>query len=290
MSEDNLDDGANDDGADDSGNEGNEGSDDSSEAWPETWRQDWAGENEKMAEHLSRYASPSAALTAGYSANLKISSGEYKSTTPFPEKGTDEEKTAWRNSSGIPETFDKYEVGREVDKGDQPVSDRFLEFAHGKNASPESVKTAIEWFYHDRDVVTADGFEEDAKVATEAEDVLRAEWGDEYRSNINRVEGLLDTAPEGVKDMVMNARVDGVLLKSIPGVQKFLIDMALQINPATTLVPGAGDNIAGAITDELGNLKKMMGNRNSDYWKGPKAEKNQERYKQLLEAQMKMKK
>ena len=275
-------------GNEEGSSEGNGESGDSN-TWPDTWREDWAGDNEKMSEHLSRYASPSAALTAGYSANLKRSSGEYKSSSPFPEKGSDEEKSTWGTNAGIPEEFNKYEIGRDVEDSDKAVIDRFLEFAHERHATPDSVKTAVEWFYHDRDIMAEEGSESDSRIATESEDSLRAEWGEEYRANVNRIDGFLDTG--GVKEKLLNARLeDGTLLKSSPDVLKFLIDVALQINPATTLVPGAGDNVLGAIGDEMDALKKLMGNKSSDYWQGPKAEKNQARYKELLEAQLKLKK
>ena len=39
-----------------------------------------------------------------------------------------------------------------------------------------------------------------------------------------------------------------------------------------------------AIAGELEKLTKMMGNRNSDYWKGPNATKNQARFRELTEA------
>ena len=257
--------------------------------WPDTWRDDWAEGNDKMAANLARFASPTAALTAGYAAHLKISSGEYKSSIPFPDKGTDDEKTSWRSNAGLPDSFDKYEVGQDVGENDKEVIDRFLEFAYGENMTPDGVKSAVKWFYQDRDAMTEAGAESDALVATESEDKLRAEWGEEYRANMNRVDGFLDTAPEGMREKILNSRMDdGTMLKSSPEIMKFLVDTALTINPATTLVPGAGDNILGSITDEINDIKVMMGSKNSDYWKGPKAEGLQKRYAELLEAQEKM--
>ena len=133
------------------------------------------------------------------------------------------------------------------------------------------------------------GAESDTIMATESEDKLRAEWGEEYRANINRIDGFLDTAPEGMREKILNSRMDdGTMLKSSPEIMKFLVDTALTVNPATTLVPGGGDNILGSITDEINNLKTLMGNKNSEYWKGPKAESNQKRYAELLDAEMKM--
>jgi hypothetical protein len=258
--------------------------------WPDTWRESYAGDDESKLSKLTKYATPAAAFDAMIAAQTKISSGEYKKSSPFPEKGTDEEKSAWRKEVGIPDDG-KYDVGREVDEKDQGDIDRFLEYAHGKNFTPDAVKGAVEWFYHDRQALGEAAVEADAQAATECEDSLRADWGEEYRGHMNRIDNLLDTAPEGIKENLLNARFpDGTLLKSNPEMMKFLIDTAVAINPVTTVVPGAGDNIAGALQDELSEIQKLMGNSKSDYWKGPKAEGLQARYKELLEAHERIKK
>ena len=61
---------------------------------------------------------------------------------------------------------------------------------------------------------------------------------------------------------------------------KFLADLALIQNPTTTLVPPGGD-LQGALSDELKELQDMMRNKTSEYWKGPKAEGNQARVREL---------
>ncbi len=279
-------------GADD--DTGGGGSGGESNTFPDTWRETYAGEDEGKLSKLSRYASPNAAFDALISAQTKISSGDYKSTAPFPGEGSDDEKSVWRSDNGIPESADKYELtladGLVIGENDKPVIDGFLAAAHNANMSPKDATAAVEWYYQNQEIQAQERAEADDTLRVEVEDTLRAEWGGEYRANLNRINGLLDTAPEGVKDKILSARFqDGTPLGSDIESLKFLIDMAVQINPATTLVPGAGDNIAGAISDELANLEKLMGDRTSDYWKGPKAESNQKRYLELTRAKLKMK-
>ena len=264
-----------------------------STGYSETWREDYAGEDAGKLAKLAKYASPTSAFDAMISAQNKISSGEYKQAVPFPSDGSDDDKASWRTNNGVPESSDKYDLtfdnGLVVGEDDKEMIDGFLKFSHDKNATPDSVKNAVEWYYDNKEREAEQRSEADALVRTSSEDELRAEWGDEYRSNINRIGGLLDTAPEGVKDSIMSARFpDGTPLASDPNTLRFLADMATQINPATTVVPGAGDNIAGAISDELNNLKTLMGNKSSEYWKGPKADTNQARYRELLGAQIKI--
>ena len=257
-------------------------------AWPENWRELYAGNDDKKLQRLSRYASPQAAFDAMIAAQNKISSGELKPNTPFPEKGTDEEKAAWRAEHGIPASPDKYDLKFDdiaIDDEDKPIIDELLKAAHNAHYTPEQAKTAIKWYYDQKDAEAEQRQTLDKQIAQETQDALRAEWGPEYRRNINLINGLLDTGPAGVKDKLLGGRLaDGTPIGSDPDVIKFLIDIALQINPVTTLVPNAGGNISGAIDDEIRKLEGMMGDRSSEYWKGPYAEKNQARLRELYSA------
>jgi hypothetical protein len=258
--------------------------------WPETWRESITQDEKELAQ-LGRYKSPADVWTKTRALEQKLSSGEYKQVTPYPEKGSDEEKLAWRKDQGLPEAPDKYDIGREVEEDDKAVIDEYLKYAYENNVAPADVQATVNWFFLKRDADLEAMAEEDKAVAKETEDKLRAEWGPEFRSYMNRVESLIDTAPGELKESLLEARLpDGTMLKHNPDAMRFLLDMALEVNPATVLVPGAGDNLAGAITDELAELKTLMGNKNSEYWKGAKAEGHQKRYAELLEAQLKMKK
>jgi len=276
-----------------SGDSGDSGDTSSANGFSETWREDYAGEDEGKLAQLSRYASPNAAFDGLIATKQKISSGEFKSTTPFPTEGTEEEQGAWRDTNGIPKAASDYKVeladGRTIGEDDKPFADEFLAAAHASNMSPAHANAALNYYYDNLDKQLEARSEADIELRSATEDTLRAEWGNEYRSNVNRIQGLLDTAPEGVKDDISNARMpDGTPLMANPETLKFFVDMALQINPATTLVPGAGDNIKGAVSDEMKTLEGMMGNKNSEYWKGPKADDNQKRYRDLTAAAEKM--
>jgi hypothetical protein len=258
--------------------------------WPETWREAITQDEKELAQ-LGRYKSPADVWTKARALEQRLSSGEYKQMTPFPEKGSDSEKMEWRKNNGIPESPDKYEINREVEEGDKTVIDEYLKYAYDKNVAPADVQATVDWFFMKRDQDLEAMTEEDTVAAKEVEDTLRAEWGPEYRAHMNRVEGLVDMAPGELKQSLLESRLpDGTMLRNNPDAMRFLLDMALEVNPATVVVPAAGDNIAGAIDDELNELKSLMGNKNSEYWKGAKAESMQKRYRELMEAQLKMKK
>jgi hypothetical protein len=257
--------------------------------WADNWREAIAGDDEKELNQLGRYASPKDIWTKARSLEQKLSSGDFKSTEPYPFEGTDDQKAAWRTDHGLPKEAKGYEIAQEIADTDQPVIDAFKEFSFERGATPAEVQRAVDWFYYHQDQEDTAAKEADDQAHQATEDELRAEWGNDYRAHMNRIDNFLSTAPEGVKDVIWNARgPDGTLLRDNPDTLRFLVDTALTLNPASTLIPAAGDNIKGAISDELKTFEAMMPNKNSEYWKGPNAESNQARYRELLAAQQKM--
>ena len=247
--------------------------------WGEGWRENYAGDDEKKLAYATKYASPNAALDAGLAAQYKISTGEFVSTDPFPGEGTEAEQDTWRKDNGIPKDAKGYELGRDVEEDHQSSVDSILEFAHSRNLSPEAAKVAVD-YYHEQDQQTKEyNAEQDEKDRESAEDELRADWGPEYRANINRINAFLDTAKEGVKDNILNARFpDGTPFGSSPDAMRFLIDAALMIQDKTTLVH-MEDSEVKSLIDELNDIKSKM--NTDEYRKGAKGEAMQERYRQL---------
>jgi hypothetical protein len=118
-----------------------------------------------------------------------------------------------------------------------------------------------------------------------ADDALRSEWGGDYRGNINRIDNLIATAPAEVSEILLDARLsDGTKLRSSPEAMKFLLDMAVNADPITTVVGKGGDKLT-AVEDELDEIKTMMREDRAKYNNSPKV---QARYRELLEAQSKL--
>src|SRR3990167_1077694 len=255
------------------------------EKWPDKWREMYAGEDEKKLQRLSRYQSPVSAFDALFAAQQKISSGELK--TVLPDNATPEQTTKWREENGIPDSPEKYDLtglknGLVVGEEDKPFIDDFMKIAHESNLHPKQVKAAVEWYYDNLEKVSEQQSANDNAHKQEAEDSLRSEWGNDYRRNINLVHGLLDTGPEGLKDRILSARMpDGKALFNDAETLKWMTDLALQINPVSTLVPGAHGNVASMIEDEVAQIEKTM---REDRTKYNRDEKMQERYRQLIDA------
>ena len=255
--------------------------------WGADWRTKMAGGDEAALKRLARYADPTAAVKALSQLQERISKGELRS--PLAKDATPDQVKAWRAENGIPEEPGKYDLGDiKVDPKDKPIIDSFLATAHGKNMTADQAKEAVGWYYAEVERATQARADADRVAAKAAEDQLREAWGNtEYRANIASVNNLLATAPADVKDNLMYGRLaDGTpILAHAPTVQ-YLLGLALEINPASTLdLPGGGsrmDSIDSEIASIETTMKKDRGAYNKD-------EKMQQRYRDLLGARDKLK-
>lgn len=254
-------------------------------AWRQDWREAWAKGDEKRLNVISRFASPEAAFDALLAAQQKIRSGEYKQ--PLPKDATPEQVAQWRADNGIPEAPDKYDLtfdtGLVIGEADKPVIDAYLKAAHTANMTPAQVKESVKWFYEEqaRQAEAVHNATKEAKKATE--DALRAEWGQDYRGTRNSIEALLDL--KGPMDAQLREKVLGAVDTS-PEFARFMAALALEINPATTLVPNASGSIVDALEGEIAQIEKMMREDRQAYNKN---EKVQARYRDLITARDKQK-
>lgn len=263
--------------------------------WPEDWRETYAAKqgdaDGKLLKQLQRYASPEAALDALFNARKKISSGELKSS--LKADATPEELKAWREENGIPDSAEKYDTtlkdGLIFSEADKPVVDAFLKRAHDANMHPDQVKTALQFYAEQQDVIAQEMAANDIGAKEACEEALRAEYGPQYKRNMQAANELLAGAPGGVHEALLGARAaDGTPLASDPAVLRWLVGLAHEMNPIGTLVPGSGTNAMQAAEGELAALRGKMADKNSDYWKGANAQKNQQRYRELISAVQKV--
>jgi len=153
------------------------------------------------------------------------------------------------------------------------------------------VKNTLAWYFKNQEQQVTELRQADSAFTNESTEKMREEWGSEYKLNMNLIDGLLTQIPEDGKALIMGARLaDGTPLGSNPKIQRWLANLAREVNPTATVVPGSGTNAAQAIESELTSITKLMGDRNSEYWKGPNAEKMQTRYRDLVDVQAKLKK
>ncbi len=259
--------------------------------WPDDWRGKLAGEDKKFLNTLERFASPSDLAKAYRELQVKVSSGQLKNAATKPADGaTPEELATWRKENGIPEKPEDYKVelpnGVVLGEADKPAVTAFLEHAHARNLPPEAVNTALGFYYEWMDQQKAALQDNDDKARAQTEDVLRKEWGDEYRRNINAANNLLAMAPPGLSDALLNGRLaDGTIAGNSPHLVAWLANLAREMNPMASLVPAGTTDAMKSGSQRIEEIKTTMANNPDAYWKNPAM---QEEFVRLIDAQQKM--
>lgn len=263
--------------------------------WPEDWRERYVDKQtdkdgkplndeakEKLMKRLSRYASPRAAVDAMINAQNKISAG---GMVKVPGKdATPEEISQYRQDMGIPEEPSGYDLtmndGLVIGDEDKEMIDGFLEVAHNGNYTQEQVTQGLEWYYKNQENDLAARHEADAKHHAEVEEVLRQEWGPEYKANRNLMANYLATDfGDGVADLIVGARLaDGTPLANHPDILRGFVAKARAANPVGALVPGSGTKQHDQMVSEIETLEKKMGTD------GALKGKDQDRYLKLISA------
>lgn len=260
--------------------------------WPADWRQKIAGEDKNYLKQLERYGSPIDYANKARALEQKLSSGEYKKATPLAKDATDEQRAAWRKDMGLPEKAETFiekaalPDGIVLGEADKPLATSFAAIAFDKGWSQENYNDALAWYYANKQQTENSRMEADGTFKQGAEDALRSEWGNDYRRNLNALGNLRDQMPEGLATKVLAARdPEGRLLGDNPSFLKWMLGLALELNPASTLVPGGGAAGKG-IEGRLAEIRKFA-SENPDKYDQDKT--LQKEHQDLLAAQAKMK-
>lgn len=259
--------------------------------WPADWRDKFAGGDDKAKTRLARFGSPLDIFKSFRELEAKLSSGKVRSE--LPENPTEEQLSAYRRDNGIPEDG-KYDTdlggGFVWADGDKQTLDDFSKFAHDANMPQSEFKKSLAWYatFQQRQQETV--AERDQQFRAQSEDALRQEFGAEFRRNVNAVGALIGSMPEDVRGSFLLARMpDGRLIGDHPEVIRFLARTALELNPAATVIPGHSGDPMKSIGDRKAEIQKMMGDRSSEYWRGPKSVDLQKEFRDLVEAEQKLK-
>ncbi len=252
-------------GLDDPGTKG-------STSWPENWRLDMAGGDDKLAKQLERYQNPADVSKALLAAQQRIRSGEYRRVTPPPDGKDEAAMTAWREENGLPKTADEYSFdvieGFDFSKADDKTKAALGEFQktfHGANLSKQQADAVVKGIT----AVSMQQMEEqavaDADHLDSNEDTLRADWGADYRTNVEANWNFL-TQKFGGKDEalgILEARMpNGMKLANFPAFNKFLNDMA-RAEGGDVLYGGGGD--VKSADSRIAEIEKMLASGGNGY-------------------------
>jgi hypothetical protein len=249
--------------------------------------------DDKASKFLSRFTDDKAFMKTVLEAQDKLRSGDF--AKPLPKDATAEQKAEWRAANGIPadakEYFAKLPDGLVIGKDDQPMFDAVAGMLHENNVPPSVAQGLAKWYYDGLAQTKKEENLADEADRQEAIKHLRNVWGNDYATNNAIIENWLEGMGENEKALFKDATLgDGTRLFNSPKHVEFLASIARQINPLAHLLPFGGEGSMKSLDSELAGIKKLMADKSSEYWKGPKSEAMQKRYRELIAAQGQLKK
>lgn len=260
--------------------------------WPDDWRQQVAAaqstdakEQAAIVKRLERMGSPSDLGKSYLSLDKKISSGDFRAA--LPKDASPEQVSEWRKANGVPESADKYEVklkdGFVFGKADEPYVEQYKKYAHERNIPADVVNANLEFFLQNRQEQIAGREVLWAEQKQKTEDTLNKEWGGDYRGNVTRINVLIGNMSDTTNELLASALgADGLPLLNNPSFLNDLLNLAREINPSGTVLPGTSGQQMESVDAEIKTLEAKMGT--NDWYKD---EKSQARYQELLNWQIK---
>lgn len=228
------------------------------------WRAQMAGDDKEALKRLTRFTDPSQVFKSFRSLEQKISSGEYRK--PLAENATPEEKATWRKENGLPEKADDYVTnlalpnGLVIGEAEKPIVSELASVAHEGNIDPKAFNGLVAKYYEMQDKQRQAQEDADATYKLEAEDALRKDWqGADYRRNLTAVNNLISTWPEGLASAVLAGRdPNGRKLGDNPQFIRQLAALALELNPAATLVPAGTTDAGKNVQARINEIRQIM--------------------------------
>jgi hypothetical protein len=251
--------------------------------WPDDWRTKMSGEDKDAAKLLERYKSPVDVAKALSEQRKKIGAGKTASDEPMPDAEKEPEKAKeWRQARGIPDDPTGYEVPDTiktlVTDDDKPRLAEFTEHMYKANVPKAAAQAAMEFYFKmDADareaVATADRSDQ-----ADVEDLLRAEWGSEFRSNSTLAKRFAEQTVPGI----FNARLpDGRMVGNVPEFVKAFADLGMREYGDVAFAGSDNSNKTIARKQEL---EDMMANDPDRYF-GDR--KYSQEYEKIMEAEEK---
>ena len=263
-------------------------------AQPGDWRKTLAGDDADALKGLERFTDPKKFLQSFIEAQTKIRSGELAKPLDL-SKATPEQVTEWRKANGIPLEVGDYWKGMPdglvIGKDDQAVFDQYGAIFHQHNVPPAFAHAVAKLYYEQQDQVAKEAARVDAADRQKSIGELRNIWGNDYAANMALLDNWMEGMGAEAKALFQDATLgDGTRLMNSTKHVEWLAGIARQLNPLAHVLPGHGEGGMKSLESEIADIEKLMANQQSDYWKGPKSEAMQARYRQLITARESLKK
>jgi hypothetical protein len=254
------------------------------------WRLRVAGDDKELFKQLERYASEADFGKAHVSLRGKLSSGEYRRVPP--KDATPEQVAEWRADIGLPAAAEDYMAdlalpdGTVLSEADKAIMLKFAGAAFDGNIDKAAFGRMASRYYELQDEGRAAREARDAEFQDAAEETLREAWkGADFRRNKNAIDIMLRKWPEGLAANFLAGRMaDGSRIGDNPVMAQVLAQIAGGLEPGRTLVPDGFTPASQGLAQRIASIEALMGDRHSEYWKGPKANAMQAEYRELVAA------
>lgn len=262
--------------------------------FPENWRQQLAGEDKSALKSLNRYKAPQDMWKALQQQTRQISE---RGLSRPKDGASDKEWATWRDDNGIPNAVEDFKIelsdGRTMGDDDKPIADSLMNYSIEKslNLTQDQMNGLFDWYFSGLLEQSANSvIENDDQMKADTLTILTDDWGADYRGNIARGELVFKDASQEFTDMMGTAR-DGRnrIISQTPEYKQEMARLARMIYPSD--IPIGGD-INASIKDlatRRSELQKMMGDGNSEYWKGPSAQNLQAEYRDIVDSESRLK-
>lgn len=252
-----------------------------SSAWPDDWREKLAGGDEKLKNLLGRYTAPDAFAKA-----FKELRAAYDSRKPvkdeaaeLPENPTEEQLAAFRKAKGVPDKPEDYEFevpeGKELSDGEYDILMDFAKAMHEKNMPASAVKEISSWFLEYEDIVAQRNADNAYKARMDTEEKLRAEWGADYRANVNLMSNVLqEHLGSNAGAFLSQQLMDGSRIGDNETFIRLMADVARKVGGSTAELYTTDVHTTGqSLETRKGELMKMMNDPDplvrKKYWSQP---------------------
>jgi hypothetical protein len=248
--------------------------------------------DEKATKLLGRFTDGKTFLKTFIEAQDKIRSGEI--AKPLAADATPEQVKAWREANGIPADakgyFEKLPDGLKIADDDKPTFEKLGARMHALNVSPAVFHETVKFYNEEVAAKEAAETEANKKVAAATRAVLEKAWGSDAKANFTNVRAQLEKnfGKEATLAMMGEATADGNMVGNSAHLMQVLAEWALSKNPAAHILPGGGEGDMKSIGARKAEIQKLMADKGSDYWRGPKSAAMQDEYKKLVEAEARL--
>jgi hypothetical protein len=164
----------------------------------------------------------------------------------------------------VPATFEDYEFevpeGKELSDADHAIISDFAKAMHEKNMPANVVKNISGWFLEYEDMVAQKNADNAYQARIQTEEKLRAEWGADYRSNVNLMSNVLqEHLGSNAGEFLSQQLIDGTRIGDNETFIKLMAEVSRKVGGSTAELYTTDVHTTGqSLETRKADLLKMM--------------------------------